>query len=170
MASFSSSYPSPLERQFSKFYHAELRQFAHLHKNNSVCLIGLAPDHPAVIDGVAKVEFGKALENNEAVGKRKRGALGLRVDTPVCKLTTVSGIVYDITALVNVDLVEINHRLNDQPGLVSSDPEGCGFLCIGLTRTESNMERCFPGFLQHSSMMKFIPALDTVEDMQVSPS
>ena len=162
MASFSACYPSPLERQFAKFYHSEYRQYAHLHKNNSVCLIGLAPNHPAVIDGVAKVEFGKAVQNNEAVGKRKRGALGLRVDTPICKITTVSGVIYDITALVNVDLVEINHRLEAQPDLVSSDPEGSGFLCIGLTRTESNMERCFPGFTQHSTTMKFIPAADSL--------
>ena len=170
MASFASCYPSPLERQFSKFYHPELRQYAHLHKNNSVCLLGLAPDHPAVIDGIAKVEFGKAVQNNEAVGKRKRGAMGLRVDTPICKLTTVSGVTYDITAMVNVDLVEINQRLNEQPDLVSSDPEGSGFLCIALTRTESDMERCFPGFVKHSSMMKFIPAIDSLEDNEVQNS
>jgi len=121
-------------------------------------MVGLSPQHPAIREGdeIVSIEFGKAVLNNEALGKRKRGAIGLRVDTPICTLTMKSGKIFSIKACVNIDLVEINHRLSTQPSLILSDPEGSGFLCIGLTRAEGDMERCFPGFVKVSSMMKFL--------------
>ena len=157
MASFATTYPSPLERQFARFYNREKQQYAHLHKNNSVCMIGLAPSHPAVLAGVVNVEFAKAVSTSEAQGKRKRGALGLRTDTIVCTVTDKEGNVHRIDACVNVDLVEINQRLADEPELVSIDPEAAGFLCICLTRTESNMEKCFPGFTKEGDILRFSP-------------
>jgi len=60
-----------------------------------------------------------------------------------------------------VDLVEMNHRLLKEPELLVNDPEGSGFLLIGLTRTENDMNKCFPGFLKFSNMMKYIPSSET---------
>ena len=156
MASFISNFPTPLDRQFAKFYNYDKHQYAHLHKNNSVCLIGLSTTHPAVLEGVTSVTFGKAAMTNEALGKKKRGALGLRVETLLCTITTKADKVYTINACVNVDFVEINTRIIDEPELVSEDPEMSGFLCAGLTRAENNMDKCFPGFTKTCNMMKFI--------------
>lgn len=144
MASFRSSYPTPLERQFGRFYRSH--QYAHLHKNNSVCLIGLAPDHPAVAEGVVSVEYSSSACSSEALGKRKRGALRLCVDTIVCTLITQLGTRHIIRAGINGDLVEINSRLSDEPNLVSIDPEGAGFICVALTRGEADLSKCFPGY------------------------
>jgi glycine cleavage system H lipoate-binding protein len=155
MASFSDIYPTPLERQFNRYYHKDSNQYAHLHKNKSVTMIGLAPNHPAVLEGVAKVEFSKAAATNEALGKKKRGALGLRPETLICTLESKQGSIFQINARVNMDLVEINQRLLNQPELVSSDPEGAGFLCVGLIRLETNMNRCYPGFELGGSVMSY---------------
>jgi hypothetical protein len=155
MAQFSTVYPTPLERQFTRFYHPENHQYAHIHKNKSVTLLGLSPSHPAVNEGVTKVEFSKAASGNEALGKRKRNALGLRPDMLVCTITTVKGNEFRINACTNVDLVEINQRLASNPELVSKDPEGAGFICIGLTRLETDMERCFPGFKMGGAVMRY---------------
>lgn len=160
MSTFRTTYPTPLERQFARFYHPTSLQFAHLHKNNSVCLVGLSPTHPAVLEGVVSVEFSKAALSNEALGKRKRGALGLRVNTPLCTVTTASGSCHEIRATVNCDLVEINARLAAEPGLVSLDPEGAGFLCVGLTRAEPDLTKCFPGFEKKGNALKFIDVLE----------
>ena len=146
MASFKEVYPTPLERQFSRFYHLEKNQYAHLHKNKSVTMIGLSPQHPAVVEGITSVEFSQPALANEALGKRKRGALPLRVETLLCTIRTGQGNEFKINACVNADLVEINERATRDPSVVSKDPEGAGFLCIGLTRAEENMQRCFPGF------------------------
>jgi hypothetical protein len=146
MASFKKVYPTPLERQFTRYYQTEKNQYAHLHKNKSVTMLGLSPSHPAVLEGITKVEFSKSASANEALGKRKRGALGLRTDTLLCTIYTKEGNEFRIDACANIDLVEINQRLVTDPNLVSKDPEGAGFLCIGLTRLESNMDKCFPGF------------------------
>jgi hypothetical protein len=155
MASFKDVYPTPLERQFTRFYHDDKQQYAHIHKNKSVTMLGLSPMHPAVIDGVTKVEFSKAATNNEALGKRKRNALGLRPDTHLCTIQTKTGSEFKILACTNVDLVEINHRLLDHPEILSKDPEGAGFLCIGLTRLETDMEKCFPGFTLGGAVLRF---------------
>ena len=155
MASFREEYPTPLERQFARYYNNECMQYAHLHKNKSVTMIGLMRNHPAVQNGVTKVEFAKAATTNEALGKRKRGAMGLRTDTLVCHIETRSGERLRIDAKVNIDLVEINQRLAEEPELVSLDPEGAGFLCVGLTRLESDMQKCFPGFSLGGDVAKF---------------
>jgi hypothetical protein len=155
MASFRTNYPTPLERQFTRFYNHECHQYAHLHKNKSVTMIGLSPDHPAVSAGIVRVEFSKSASANEALGKRKRGALGLRTDTIVCHIETKTGETLRIDAQVNIDLVEINSRLETQPELVSMDPEGAGFLCVGLTRTETDMDKCFPGFVLGGNVSTF---------------
>lgn len=161
MAKFLDSYPTPLERQFTRFHNPECNQFAHLHKNKAICLIGVSPSHPAVLEGVTSVQFGKAASTNEALGKRKRGALGLRTDTPICSLTTAGGNVYQITARVNCDLVEVNHRLDSDPFLVSSDPEMSGYLCIGIVRDiAADPVKCFPGFNKLSDVAKFVPAAE----------
>jgi hypothetical protein len=155
MASFSTTFPTPLERQFARFYHEEKQQYAHLHKNKSVCMIGLAPGHHLVTAGVRRVEFSKAAQSNEALGKRKRNALGLRTDTMICTITTADGLTHRVDACVNADLVEINQRLSHQPELVSTDPEGAGLLCVALTRAQSDMNKCFPGFSKKSDAMKY---------------
>ena len=118
-------------------------------------MIGLAPDHPAISAGITAVEFSKACLNNEALGKRKRGALGMRPKTLICTVTCADGSIHSIEALVNADLVEINHRLETQPGILQSDPEGAGFLCVALTRAEKDMSRCFPEFV-HRPGQEFI--------------
>ena len=155
MASFACTYPTPLERQFSRFYNREKEQYVHLHKNNSVCMIGLSANHDLVKAGVSKVEFSKAACSSEALGKRKRGALGMRPDTMVCTITVSDGTSHRIDALVNADLVEINQRLSNQPELVSIDPEGAGFLCVALTRAENDMGKCFPSFVKEGDVVKF---------------
>jgi hypothetical protein len=162
MASFSEAYPNPLERQFTRFYNTQHNQFAHIHKNKAICLLGLTPSHPAVQEGVVSVEFGKAASTNEALGKRKRGALGLRADTPICTITTKTGTAYPILARVNCDLVEVNRRLESQPELVSLDPETSGFLCIAIVRgLDVDTDKCFPDFVKVSDVTKFIPKEDT---------
>ena len=157
MASFAEVYPTPVERQYTRFYNREIEQFAHLHKNNSVCMIGLTPKHPLITGSskIVSVEYSKAAASSEALGKRKRGALGLRPDTAVCTITTADGVAHRINAQVNADLVEINERLAQHPDLLVREPEGAGFLCICLTRAESNMGKCFPGFTKEGDIMKF---------------
>lgn len=162
MANFAEAYPTPLERQFTRFHNPDCHQYAHLHKNKAICLIGVSPSHPAVIEGIVSVRFGKAASTNEAAGKRKRGALGLRVDTPICTLMTREGNEFHISARVNCDLVEVNNRLDTDPCLVSSDPEMSGYLCIGIVRDiAANTDRCFPGFVKLSDVSKFVPAEDS---------
>jgi hypothetical protein len=159
MVSFATHYPSPLERQFTRFY-SERAQYAHLHKNKSVTIVGLSAAHPLVTAGsIVKVEYSKAALSNEALGKRKRGALGLRADTLLCNITTEDGKIHRIDACVNIDLVEINLRLATDPQLLSQDPEGAGFLCIGLTRAQTDLEKCFPGFSLGGDVLKFRSAI-----------
>jgi glycine cleavage system H lipoate-binding protein len=160
MASFKQVYPTPLERQFNRYYNETVHQYAHLHKNKSVTMIGLSPNHPATLEGVVKVAFSKAAASNEALGKKKRGALALRPDTLLCTIETKTGKVFNINACVNMDLVETNQRLASHPELVSQDPEGAGFLCVGLIRLETNMDRCFPGFFLGGAVMKYREEVD----------
>lgn len=157
MVSFIHNYPSPLEREFTRFYHDTSQQYAHLHKNKSVTMVGLSAEHSIVKQGekILKVEFAKAALSNEALGKRKRGALGLRTDTLLCHITTIDGETHRIDSQVNMDLVEINTRLENEPNLIVQDPEGAGFLCIGLIRADPDMQKCFPGFTRGGDVMKF---------------
>lgn len=156
MASFARDYPSPLERQFTRFYNPD-GQYAHLHKNKSVALIGLSKCHPLLASEIEKVEFSKAACSSEALGKRKRGALRLQCNTHLCSVTTSDGKIHRINAQVNVDLVEVNLRLLQEPRLLVQDPEGAGFLCVGLTRAEPDLSRCFPNFTLSGDVMKFRP-------------
>ena len=110
-------------------------------------MLGLSLDHVAIAEGIASVSFSKCALSNEALGKRKRGALKLFPDTVLCTITTREGNAFIIRSNVNVDLVEINTRLENEPNLLETDPEAAGFICVGLTRGEDNLEKCFPNFI-----------------------
>eukprot|EP00658_Telonema_sp_P-2_P065009 TRINITY_DN54366_c0_g1_i1.p1 TRINITY_DN54366_c0_g1~~TRINITY_DN54366_c0_g1_i1.p1 ORF type:complete len:207 (-),score=41.28 TRINITY_DN54366_c0_g1_i1:176-796(-) len=97
---------------------------------NGLCVVGLSRHHPACKSGVVEsVNFRVELGSSKPSGKRKRGAAQLRAENVICTVQTTEG-KFEAVGLVNGDLMEVNQRLAQEPGLVAEKPESDGFLAI----------------------------------------
>ena len=103
---------------------------------NGLCVIGLAEGHPACrADAAASltVDFSAGGKNvvteNHVTGKRKKGGISFTADSVVCTVT-VGELQYTVKAVVPGQLLEANDRLEKEPGLLISEPDRAGFVCI----------------------------------------
>ncbi|CAM9126298.1 unnamed protein product [Scytosiphon promiscuus] len=104
---------------------------------NGLAVVQLAPTHPAVGEGdsaVVSVDFDaggcNVLESATVKGKKKKGALQLHPTTVICAVTTRTGKQYKVCTGIAGELIQANKTLADNPGLMSEDPLGRGWLAI----------------------------------------
>ncbi|CAN0004652.1 unnamed protein product [Ascophyllum nodosum] len=103
---------------------------------NGLSVVQLAPTHPAASGGerIVAVDFdagGCNIQQSEIVkGKKKKGAMQLQSSTVLCSITTNSGKQYKVCTGIGGELMQANRALLDDPGLLSEDPLGRGWLAI----------------------------------------
>lgn len=77
-----------------------------------ICVVGLAPTHPALHKRIVKVNFDLGMKGPAKLsGKRKREALHLRPEHALCCVSCDDGSQYLVRACVDGDLMELNERL-----------------------------------------------------------
>ncbi|CAM9383008.1 unnamed protein product [Ectocarpus sp. 12 AP-2014] len=104
---------------------------------NGLAVVQLAPTHPAVGDGdsaIVAVDFDaggcNVLESATVKGKKKKGALQLHPTTILCNVKTRGGKEYKVCTGTSGELIQPNKTLAENPGLMSEDPLGRGWLAI----------------------------------------
>eukprot|EP00752_Nemacystus_decipiens_P016378 g14640.t1 len=104
---------------------------------NGLAIVQLSPTHPAVGDGdsaIVAVDFDAGgcnmLESAVVKGKKKKGALQLHPATMLCSVTTRGGKEYKVCTGIHGELIQANKTLAENPGLMSEDPLGRGWLAI----------------------------------------
>ena len=107
--------------------------YVHL-QSNRVCIVGLAPAHPAVRRGAqapaVRVDFAEPLRALAVSGKRKRGALIVEPGRELARVTLADGRSYPVRACVAARVLEVNTRLRDEPALLTELPLTLGFVAV----------------------------------------
>ncbi|CAM9756763.1 unnamed protein product [Ectocarpus fasciculatus] len=104
---------------------------------NGLAVVQLAPTHPVVGGGdsaIVAVDFDaggcNVLETATVKGKKKKGALHLHPTTILCNVKTRGGKEYKVCTGTSGELIQANKTLAENPGLMSEDPLGRGWLAI----------------------------------------
>jgi len=105
--------------------------YVHL-QSNRVCIVGVAPAHPAARAGsrVVAVDFSDALRKLAVSGKRKRGSVAVEPGYPLARVRLADGRSYVVRACLSARVLEVNRRLETEPGLLGALPETAGFVAI----------------------------------------
>ncbi|XP_033246125.1 protein Abitram [Drosophila miranda] len=138
---FDANYPSVVDRFFTRFYYIRANAaYQVLYHSNRICLICLAPTHPALAQGIASLSFDVGnvdRSQNVVKGKAKKGGMILQADSTLALLTTKTGQIYKIPSCIRGKLVEVNAALVAEPKLLEQLPEGAGYFAILLPKIEN---------------------------------
>ncbi|SPP80808.1 protein Abitram [Drosophila guanche] len=138
---FDPNYPSVVDRFFTRYYYIRANAaYQVLYHSNRICLICLAPTHPALAQGIATLSFDVGnvdRSQNVVKGKGKKGGMILQADSTLALLTTETGQTYKIPSCIRGKLVEVNAALVAEPKLLEQLPEGAGYFAILLPKIEN---------------------------------
>lgn len=132
--------------------------------SNKICIVTLAPTHPALASGrkIVKVDFKVTLKcnraNNNVSGKRKRGAQWLNPESPLCLITTEGGETSTVHPGIRGHLIEVNENLIKNPGLLQQKPETEGYIAIVMIKLEErdNLTRGLMSELEYKDYLKLL--------------
>ncbi|XP_036322919.1 protein Abitram [Rhagoletis pomonella] len=137
------NYPSVVDRFFTRYYYikdgAEPAPYQVLFHSNRVCLICLAPEHPALKAGIKSLTFdigNTDRSKNTVKGKGKKGGMVLQHDSTLAILTTEQDKTYKIPSCVQSKLVEVNTKWVGEPKGLETAAEGEGYVAIVLPKPE----------------------------------
>ncbi|XP_017873331.1 PREDICTED: FAM206 family protein CG9288 [Drosophila arizonae] len=135
------NYPSVVDRFFTRYYYIKGgAPYQVLYHSNRICLICLAPTHPAYAEGIASVSYDVGnmdRSQNVVKGKAKKGGMILQEDTTLALLTTETGTVYKIPSCIRGKLVEVNTALQTDAKQLHQAAEGAGYFAILLPKIEN---------------------------------
>lgn len=135
------NYPSVVDRFFTRYYYIKGgAPYQVLYHSNRICLICLAPSHPAYNEGIASVSYDVGnmdRSQNVVKGKAKKGGMILQADTTLALLTTETGTVYKIPSCIRGKLVEVNTALQTDAKQLHQAAEGAGYFGILLPKIEN---------------------------------
>ncbi|KAM8705213.1 hypothetical protein ACLKA7_009638 [Drosophila subpalustris] len=138
---YDENYPSVVDRFFTRYYYIKSQAaYQVLYHSNRICLICLAPSHPAYTEGVESVSFDVGnvdRSQNVVKGKAKKGGMILQAETTLALLKTNSGNTYKIPSCIRGKLVEVNTALITDPQLLERVPEGAGYFAILLPKIDN---------------------------------
>lgn len=139
--SFKEDYPSVVDRFFTRYYYFKGDvPYQVLYHSNRICLICLAPEHPALAQGISSVNFdiGNVDRSQNVVkGKGKKGGMILQAESTLALLTTANGGTYKVPSCIRGKLVEVNTAIVEEPKLLEQLPEGAGYFAILLPKIEN---------------------------------
>ncbi|CAD6992416.1 unnamed protein product [Ceratitis capitata] len=137
------NYPSVVDRFFTRYYYIkespEPAPYQVLFHSNRVCLIGLAPEHPAFEAGIKSFSFdigNTDRSKNTVKGKGKKGGMVLQHDSTLAILTTQQDKTYKIPSCVQSKLIEVNTMWVEEPNRLETAGEGEGYVAIVLPKPE----------------------------------
>ncbi|XP_016937631.3 protein Abitram [Drosophila suzukii] len=174
---FQEDYPTVVDRFFTRYYYFKGEvPYQVLYHSNRICLICLAPDHPALNQGISSVNFdiGNVDRSQNVVkGKGKKGGMILQAESTLALLTTESGETYKVPSCIRGKLVEVNTSLVEEPKLLEQLPEGAGYFAILLPKIE-NCDAIKASLLtqeQYEERLKIkkevLPETETSDDPQI---
>lgn len=135
------NYPSMVDRFFTRYYYIKAgAAYQVLYHSNRICLVCLAPTHPAYGEGIATVSYNVGnvdRSQNVVKGKAKKGGMILQADTTLAVLTTDAGNTYKIPSCIRGKLVEVNTALLTDAKQLQLAPEGAGYFAILLPKIEN---------------------------------
>ncbi|XP_039491204.1 protein Abitram [Drosophila santomea] len=138
---FQEDYPSVVDRFFTRYYYFKGDvPYQVLYHSNRICLICLAPEHPALGQGISSVNFdiGNVDRSQNVVkGKGKKGGMILQAESTLALVTTANGESYKVPSCIRGKLVEVNTALVEEPKLLEQLPEGAGYFAILLPKIEN---------------------------------
>ncbi|ALC46805.1 CG9288, partial [Drosophila busckii] len=138
---YEENYPSVVDRFFTRYYYIKGNAaYQVLYHSNRMCLICLAPAHPAYKEGIASVSYDVGnvdRSQNVVKGKAKKGGMILQAETTLALLTTDAGTTYKIPSCIRGKLVEVNMEWVAQPKLMEKSSEGAGYFAILLPKIEN---------------------------------
>lgn len=140
---FVENLPSVVDRFFTRYYFikkgADQAPYMVLFHSNRICLICLAPEHPALQNGIMSINFDIGQmdrSKNTVKGKGKKGGMILQADSTLALLQSKTGEVYKVPSCVRSKLVEVNTGVAEHPELLANLPEGEGYFAIVLPKPE----------------------------------
>ncbi|GAQ92067.1 hypothetical protein KFL_009160030 [Klebsormidium nitens] len=136
-----------VQRNFTQYFALDVNgiqghdQYIYRHPNG-LCIVGLAPSHPALQPGrnIQRVDFnlkkdGKGHEDMK--GKLKRNAQPLQANSHLCKVVMDDGMVFNVRYGLQGVLLEKNSRLAEDSKLLQDKAATEGFLAILMPRPEA---------------------------------
>lgn len=140
---YQETFPSMVDRFFTRYYYikkgGKTAPYQVLFHSNRICLICLAPEHPALKVGVKSVNFDIGQWNrseNTVKGKGKKGGMILQPDFTLALITDSNGEVYKVPACIRSKLIEVRTSLQENPGQLAKNMEGAGYIAIVLPKIE----------------------------------
>lgn len=107
--------------------------------SNGICIIGIAPTHPAMHKKIDSVSFNIGnfdRSQNEVSGKSKKGGMILQENSSLCRITCADGSEYIVISCMQGKLVEVNKKLITNPELILQG-DGAGYVAILLPKAET---------------------------------
>ncbi|GAM17757.1 hypothetical protein SAMD00019534_009320 [Acytostelium subglobosum LB1] len=98
--------------------------------SNGLCVVGLAPTHPALAKKITRFEYTNVIANNSVQGTQKKGGTTLHKDTVVARLTCDDGTVYDLYSCIKGKLLETNKYLSTDVTSLQTQAGTNGYLLI----------------------------------------
>ncbi|XP_077966804.1 protein Abitram-like [Styela clava] len=170
-----SPFPSVVDRYFTRLYKVNLpsgtlnyedfkttrNDVRILWHSNKICLVTLAPSHPAFSPDktISEVSFKVTLKcdrsNNKVSGKRKRGAQWLNPESPLCIVTLSDGEKYTVHSGIRGNLIEVNENLLKYPELLKEKPETNGYIAVVMIKLQER-ERLTNNLLSESQYEEYL--------------
>ncbi|KYR03116.1 hypothetical protein DLAC_00611 [Tieghemostelium lacteum] len=102
---------------------------------NELCIVGLAPTHPALKQTIKKITLRDNLLKSNVQGTKKRGGHSLFLDTNICEVTCTDqdqsqDHEFQIKNCLKGKLVELNKLLSSDPSLLQNYASTRGYLAI----------------------------------------
>ncbi|XP_060646396.1 protein Abitram [Drosophila nasuta] len=138
---YDENYPSVVDRFFTRYYYLKGgAAYQVLYHSNRICLICLAPSHPAYSEGIESVSYDVGnvdRSQNVVKGKAKKGGMILQAETTLALLKTNAGNTYKIPSCIRGKLVEVNTALVADPKMLERVAEGAGYFGILLPKIDN---------------------------------
>ncbi|XP_077348124.1 protein Abitram [Lithobates pipiens] len=149
MAEGSRDFPSVVDRYFTRWYKADVKEkqcedFCILQHSNRICVITLAECHPVLQSGktISSISYQISANcsrlQNKVSGKSKRGAQFLTELAPLCRITCNDGDEYTVYSCIRGRLLEVNENILHNPGLLKEKPSSEGYIAVVLPKFEES--------------------------------
>eukprot|EP01133_Synstelium_polycarpum_P014992 gene14992-17728_t len=124
-----------IERYYDQYYSIDLNekqeedQYVNRH-SNGLCIVGLAPTHPALSKEIQKIEYAGDLINNTVQGSQKKGGYNLKKETVLAYITCTDGSQYAIRSCIKGKLLETNKLMIADYSILKTKAATSGFIAI----------------------------------------